>query len=100
MTTFFTFTQVLFWSVVCTLLQVVFGSSNKTFTWLHFLASWSSGNAIISGARGLRLKSWAGQIERSVANCSPLLRHFFKRNCVAQAQSRGDSPVNSLQASA
>ena len=51
-----------------------------------WLSSWSSGNAFISGAGGLRFKSRAGQITRSVANGSPLLRHFFKWSCVAQAQ--------------
>ena len=39
--------------------------------------SWSSGNAFVSGAGGLRFKSWAGQIGHSVANGSPLLEHFF-----------------------
>ena len=48
--------------------------------------SWSSGNVFIFGAGGLRFKSWTGQIEHSVANSSPLLRHFFIRSCVAQVQ--------------
>ena len=52
------------------------------------LASWSSGNAFVSGAEGHRFKSRAGQIGHSVANGSLLLRHFFlqhffERNCVA-----------------
>ena len=34
-------------------------------------ASWSSGNAFVSGAGGLRFKSQAGQIGHSVANSSP-----------------------------
>ena len=34
-------------------------------------ASWSSGNAFISGAGGLRFKSQAGQIGHSVVNSSP-----------------------------
>ena len=55
-------------------------------------ASWSSGNAFVSGAGGLRFKSRAGQIGRSVANGSPSLRHFFERSCVARAQWRGDGP--------
>ena len=38
--------------------------------------SWSSGNAFVSGAVGLRLKSQAGKIEHSAANGSPPLRHF------------------------
>ena len=49
-------------------------------------ASWSSGNAFVSGAGGLRFKSRAGQIGHSVAKGSPPLRHFFKRSCVARAQ--------------
>ena len=56
------------------------------------LASWLSGNAFVSGARGLRFKSRAGQIGHSVANGSPPLRHFFERSCVARAQWRGDGP--------
>ena len=49
-------------------------------------ASWSSGNAFVSGAGGLRFKSRAGQVGHSVANGSPPLRHFFERSCVARAQ--------------
>ena len=49
-------------------------------------ASWSRGNAFISGAGSLRLKSRAGLIRHSVANGSPLLRHFFEWSCVARAQ--------------
>ena len=48
-------------------------------------ASWSSGNAFVSGAGGLRFKSRAGQIKHSVANGSPVLQHFFERSCVARA---------------
>ena len=48
------------------------------------LASWSSGNAFVSGAGGLRFKSRPGQIEHSVANGLPPLRHFFERSCVAR----------------
>ena len=55
-------------------------------------ASWSSGNAFVSGAGDLRFKSRAGQIGHSVANGSPPLRHFFERSCVARAQWRGDGP--------
>ena len=47
---------------------------------------WSSGNAFVSGAGGLRFKSRAGQMGHSVANGSPPLRHFFERSCVAWAQ--------------
>ena len=49
-------------------------------------ASWSSCNAFVSKVEGMRFKSLAGQIGRSVAYGSPPLRHFFERNCVAQAQ--------------
>ena len=37
-------------------------------------------------------KYWTGQIEHRFANSSPPLRLFFKRNCVAQAQCRGEGP--------
>ena len=57
----------------------------------HVPASWSSGNAFVSGAGDLRFKSQAGQIGHSVANGSPPLRHFFKRSCVARAQWRANS---------
>ena len=49
-------------------------------------------NAFVSGARGLRFKSRAGQIGHSVANSSPPLRHFFERSSLAWAQGRGDGP--------
>ena len=54
--------------------------------------SWSSGNAFVSGAEGLRFKSQAGQIGLSVANGLPPLRQFFKWSCVARAQWRRDGP--------
>ena len=54
--------------------------------------SWLSGNAFVSGAGCLRLKSPAGQIGHSVVKGSPLLQHFEKRSCVARAQWRGDGP--------
>ena len=54
--------------------------------------SWSSGNAFVSGAGGLRFKSRAGQIGHSVANGSPPLRLFFEWSCVARAQQRGNGP--------
>ena len=54
--------------------------------------SWSSSNAFVSEAGGLRFKSRAGQIEHSVANGSPPLRLFFESSCVARAQRRGDGP--------
>ena len=40
-------------------------------------ASWLSCNAFVSGAEGLRFKSWAGQIGHSVINCLPPLQYFF-----------------------
>ena len=42
------------------------------------------GKAVITKAGGLRFKSYIGQIGHSVANSSPLLRQFFKRNCVVR----------------
>ena len=66
------------------------GKRVRTHTKRHGLfnipASWSSGNAFVSGAGGLRFKSRAGQIGHSVADSSPPLRHFFERSCVARAQ--------------
>ena len=44
--------------------------------------SWINGNVFVSEVVGLRFKSPAGQIGRSVANDSPPLRHFFERSCV------------------
>ena len=55
-------------------------------------ASWSSGNALVSGAEGLKFKHWAGQIRRSVANGFSPLRHFSERICVALAQLRRHGP--------
>ena len=46
-------------------------------------ASWSSGNAFVSGAGGLKFNSRAGQIGLSVANGLPLLQCFVKRSYVA-----------------
>ena len=70
---------------------------------LRLQTSWSSGNHFASKAGGLRFKSWAGQIRRSVANSSPPLQHFFERSWVVQAQWCGlveIDPENSLHASA
>ena len=58
----------------------------------NWQASWSSGNAFVSGAGGRRFKSQAGQIGHSVANGSSLLRHFFEWICVAWVQWRGYGP--------
>ena len=62
--------------------------------WLRywFYASWSSGNAFVSGAGSLRFKSRASQIGHSGANGSPPLRYFSEKSCVARAQWREDGP--------
>ena len=60
-------------------------SSHHTVVSFH-TRCWSSRNALVSGAEGLRFQSRAGQIGHSVANGSPPLRHFFERSCVARAQ--------------
>ena len=49
-------------------------------------ASWTSGNAFVCRAGGLRFKSRAGQIEHSAANRSPPQQHFFEKSGVARAQ--------------
>ena len=48
---------------------------------------------------GLRFKSRASHIERSVANSSPPLQDFFKRSCVAQAQEHGDAEMGPTKSS-
>ena len=55
-------------------------------------SSWSSRNLFVYESVGLKFKFPAGEIRHSVANGSPLLRHFFERSCVARAQWRGDGP--------
>ena len=42
-----------------------------------------------SEAVGQRFKTRAGQIRQSIANGSPLLRHFFRRSCVTWALLHG-----------
>ena len=49
-------------------------------------ACWSSGNAFVAGAEGLRFKSRAEQIGHSVANRMPSLHHFFEKSCVTWVQ--------------
>ena len=49
-----------------------------------FTASWLRGNALVYGAEGLRVKSYAGQTRHSVANGSSPLQHFFKKTCAAR----------------
>ena len=64
-------------------------------------ASWSSGNAFVSGAGGLRFKSRAGQIAHSVANGSPPLPYFFDWSCGARRRNDAEmGPANFLHASA
>ena len=64
-------------------------------------AWWSSDNAFVSRAGGLRFKSWAGQSGRSVANCSTPLQSLFERRCVAHRRNDAKKdPVNSSHASA
>ena len=57
----------------------------------------SKGNACVSGAGGLRLKSWACRIGHSVANGPPLLpttvTFLWKDLCCSYAQGRGDGPI-------
>ena len=58
---------------------------------IHILPyRWSSGNAFVSGAGGLRFKSRISHIEYSVASGSPPLRHFFFWSCVTRAHWRVD----------
>ena len=56
-------------------------------------------NAFVSGAGGLRLKSLAGQIEHSIVNGSPPLRHFFETNGVAGGNDVEMGLANPLHAS-
>ena len=59
----------------------------------HFRFQQSSDNAFVNAAGGLRFKSWAGQIEHSVANDSPPQQHFFERSCVAERNDAEMGPV-------
>ena len=64
-------------------------------------ASWSSGNAFVSGAVGPRFKYRAGQIVHSVANGLTPLQHYFERSGVANTPNDAEmGPANSLHASA
>ena len=64
-------------------------------------ASWLSGNAVVFGAVGLKLKSRADQFGHSVANDSPPLPHFFERSCVARRRNDVEmGTANSLHTSA
>ena len=52
---------------------------------------WSSSNAFVSGAEGLRFKSEAGQIQHNVVNGSPPLRHLiFRKKLCCRGQWRRD----------
>ena len=74
---------------------------NEHFSEPFFLpASWSSDNAFVSGAGGLRFKSLAGQIGHSVANGSPPLRHYSKGAVLPGRKEAKMGPANSLHASA
>ena len=65
---------------------------------LNALASWSSGNAFVSGVGDLRFKPWAGQIGHSVANGSPPLRYFFDETVLPGRNDAKIGPTNSLHA--
>ena len=64
------------------------------------LAGLSSGNAFVSGARGQRFKSCAGQIGYSVASGSPPLQHFLNGAVLPKRNDAEMGPANSLHASA
>ena len=64
-------------------------------------ALWSSGNAFGTGKGGLRFKSRTVHVGYSVANGSPLLRHFFQRSGVARRRNDAEmGPTNSSHISA
>ena len=63
-------------------------------------ASWTSGNALVSAAGGLRFKSRTGQIGHSVTNGSPPLRHSLKGAVLPGRNDAEMGPANSLHASA
>ena len=69
---------------------------SSIFVNIHNLAFaesfWSSSNAFASGAGALRFKSRVRQIRHSIVNDLPLLKHFFKRSCVARVQWRRAGP--------
>ena len=63
-------------------------------------ASWSRGNAFVSGAGGVRFKSRTDQIGHSFDNGSPPLQRFFQRSCAARRNDAEMGPANSLHATA
>ena len=82
------FGKILPFEIVCNavcLLVTFFSVMSRTVSTFSPV-NWSSGNAFVAGAGGLRFKFRAGQIGHNVANGSPLLRHFFERSCVVRAQ--------------
>ena len=81
------FGKILPFEIVCNAvcLQVTFFSVMSRTVSTFSPVNWSSGNAFVAGAGGLRFKSRAGQIGHNVANGSPPLRHFFERSCVVRA---------------
>ena len=62
-------------------------------------ASWSSGNALVSGVGGLRFKSRTGQIGHSVTNGSPPLRYSSKGAVLPGRNDAEMGPANSLHSS-
>ena len=47
-TAFLLLLEYFFWSILCTLLKVVFGSSNKTFTGLHFWSTFYTSAGVLA----------------------------------------------------
>ena len=66
------------WEIILPQIPVMQLATINNLKKLNFSASWSSGNAFVSGAGGPRFKSLAGQIKHSVTNGSPSLGHFSK----------------------
>ena len=63
-------------------------------------ASWSSGNAFVFEAGGLRFKSRVGQIGHSVVNGSPRCDISLKEAVTPGRKDAEIGPANSLRASA
>ena len=63
------------------------------------MASWSSGKAFVSGAEGMRFKSRAGQIGRSVANGYNCCDISSKRAALSVHNDAEMGPANALHAS-
>ena len=84
---------------MCERLKVAKTGFQTRFLNYHF-RSWSSGNAFVSGAEGLRFKSRAGQIGHSVANGSHRCDISSKGAVLPGRYDAEMGPANSLQASA